>query len=238
MMNEQLRDEISLDVLRAYVANPGLRAHEERMRRSASVPQTSTAVLRHGDHQLRYTGVGPLAAVEVRGATFMQQLCRSGAGSPFACSRRASASSPPKVDIAARTVDLSFSSEASVQRDFGGETLSHAPGAANLERLNSGAPLLFNHHMNDVIGVVQKAHIGSDRRGHATVRFAKSARGQETMDMVHDGILRNVSFMYSVDAVEESRSGGAFTVTKWTPMEISIVTVPADASVGIGRSAR
>jgi HK97 family phage prohead protease len=124
-----------------------------------------------------------------------------------------------------------------VRRDFGDEVLSHSPGAANLNRLNSGAPLLFNHHMDDVVGVVQGAHIGRDRRGHATVRFARTGRGDEMMGLVQDNVLRNVSFMYSVDAVTETSSGARVTVTNWTPMEISIVTVPADNTVGIGRSA-
>jgi HK97 family phage major capsid protein/HK97 family phage prohead protease len=143
---------------------------------------------------------------------------------------------PSGVNLEARTVELSFSSETRVPRFYGTEILSHKRGAANLDRLNNGAPLLFNHNMDDVIGVVENASIGDDKRGHAKVRFANTPRGNEVLGMVQDKILRNVSFMYSVDDIDDSTPGD-FLVTSWAGMEISICTVPADASVGIGRSA-
>ena len=40
------------------------------------------------------------------------------------------------------TFALSFSSEQPVERYWGPEVLSHAPGAVDLSRLQSGAPLL------------------------------------------------------------------------------------------------
>lgn len=142
---------------------------------------------------------------------------------------------PTAVNVGARTVDLTFSSEARVPRFYGTEILSHKRGAADLDRLNGGAPLLFNHNMDDVVGVVESANIGDDKRGHAKVRFAKTARGDEVLGMVDDGILKNVSFMYSIDDMDDSTPGD-FLVTRWAAMEISIVTVPADASVGVGRA--
>ena len=44
-----------------------------------------------------------------------------------------------------RTIEFPFSSEYPVARYFGEEILSHERGAADLTRLNNGAPLLFNH---------------------------------------------------------------------------------------------
>lgn len=143
---------------------------------------------------------------------------------------------PSGVNVDARTVDLTFSSETRVPRFYGTEILSHKRGAANLDRMNNGAPLLFNHNMDDVIGVVENASIGDDKRGHAKVRFANTPRGNEILGMVQDKILRNVSFMYSIDDMDDSTPGD-FVVTSWEGMEISIVTVPADASVGVGRAA-
>jgi len=143
---------------------------------------------------------------------------------------------PSGVNVEARTVDLTFSSEARVPRFYGTEILSHKRGAGNLDRLNNGAPLLFNHNMDDVIGVVENASIGDDKRGHAKVRFANTPRGNEVLGMVQDKILRNVSFMYSVDDIDDSTPGD-FLVTSWAGMEISICTVPADATVGVGRAA-
>lgn len=150
------------------------------------------------------------------------------------------------LDADARTLELTFSSEAPVDRWFGAEVLSHAAGCADLARLNDGAPLLFNHDMDDVIGVVERAWIGDDARGHAVVRFARTARGDEILGMVQDGVLRNVSFMYRVgkyriDSESEDPyydDDATYTATSWCAYEISIVSVPADQSVGVGRSAQ
>lgn len=142
------------------------------------------------------------------------------------------------VDEASRTVEFPFSSELPVERWFGDEVLSHKNGAADLARLNDGAPLLFNHNMDEIIGVVEKAWIAEDKRGHARVRFARTARADEVMSMVNDGILRNVSFGYRINEMAESVKDGksTYTATRWEPFEISAVTVPADNSVGFGRS--
>lgn len=160
-----------------------------------------------------------------------------------ALSFRANAEDSP-LNVEARTLAMSFSSEHPVERWYGNEVLSHDAGAADLNRLNDGAPLLFNHDMNDVIGVVESAKIGNDRKGHAVVRFAKTPRGDEIMGMVADGILRNVSFMYGVDTYVEQGDGDpgnsddrTYTATSWEAFELSIVTVPADPTVGVGRAA-
>jgi HK97 family phage major capsid protein/HK97 family phage prohead protease len=145
--------------------------------------------------------------------------------------------SAPIVDIDQRKITFPFSSELPVQRWYGNEILAHDAESADLSRLNDGAPLLFNHEMNDVIGKVERAWINStERRGYATVRFAKTARAEEVLGMVRDEILPNVSFMYRIlDAVDNPKTG-EIRVTKYEPLEISIVTVPADQSVGIGRA--
>lgn len=142
------------------------------------------------------------------------------------------------VDAESRTIEFPFSSELPVERWFGDEVLSHKSGAADLTRLNDGAPLLFNHNMDEIIGVVERAWIGDDKRGHAKVRFAKTARADEVLSMVQDGILRNVSFGYRINEMTESVKDkkSVFTATRWEPFEVSMVTVPADHTVGVGRS--
>jgi HK97 family phage major capsid protein/HK97 family phage prohead protease len=138
------------------------------------------------------------------------------------------------IDPEARTVELSFSSTKPVARFYGNETLSHEPGAVDLTRFNTGAPLLVNHNPEDQIGKVETAGI-RDGKGRATVRFSKSARAQEIFQDVQDGIRELVSVGYNVKDVKET-SRGEFFVTKWEPLEISIVAIPADSSVGVGRS--
>jgi hypothetical protein len=81
-----------------------------------------------------------------------------------------------------RTVTFPFSSEVSVDRWFGKEVLDHSKAATvRMDRLNAGAPLLFNHRQDEVIGVVEKAWVGDDNRAHATVRFARTARAEEVL---------------------------------------------------------
>lgn len=149
----------------------------------------------------------------------------------------------PGFNVDARTLEISFSSEAPVARWFGNEVLSHEAGAADLSRLNDSANLLFNHNMDDVLGVVERAWVGPDRRGHAVVRFGKDARGQWAMDQVADGILRNVSFMYlpsdyvcETDDPAGYSDDDTYTAGRWLAYELSLVSVPADQSVGVGRS--
>jgi HK97 family phage major capsid protein/HK97 family phage prohead protease len=130
---------------------------------------------------------------------------------------------------------FSFSSEQPVERWFGTEILSHRAGAADLARLNDGAPFLWNHDRDAVIGVVQQASFGDDQRGYAKVKWSRNAMAQEKRQDVEDGILRNVSFAYEINDAEEG-DDGTLVVTRWTPLEVSLVSIPADNSVGLGRA--
>ncbi|PCJ17481.1 MAG: phage major capsid protein [Candidatus Cloacimonadota bacterium] len=135
-----------------------------------------------------------------------------------------------------RTVEIAFSSETTVQRWFGGEILGHKSNEIRMDFLSSGsAPLLMDHNSKDQIGVIEKAHIDSDLKGRATVRFGKSKRAEEMFQDVKDGIRKNISVGYKVHdmtRVEED----VYRMTDWEPNEISLVSVPADTNVGIGRN--
>lgn len=144
------------------------------------------------------------------------------------------------VDVGARTVELAFSSEEPAQRWWGFEILSHDPSAVMLERIGDSAPLLLDHDWGGQIGVIERVSIDADRRGRATVRFSKSARAEEVLQDIADGIRKHVSVGYRIHDAEQTgvRDGDpVWTVTRWEPMEISIVAVPADHTVGVGRSA-
>ena len=144
------------------------------------------------------------------------------------------------IDEAARTATLAFASETPYERWWGVEILDCTPSSMDQSRLRSGANLLCDHDTRDVVGVVESVEIGADRVARAVVRFGKSARAEEVWQDVRDGIRRNVSVGYMInEAILESTKDGVETyrVTSWTPYEISLVSVPADASVGVGRSA-
>ena len=134
-----------------------------------------------------------------------------------------------------RSLEFSFSSEQPVERWFGSEVLSHEAAAADLTRLNDGAPVLFNHDPDRVIGVVERAWIdGEKRRGMARVRFSRNELAQQIVADITDGILRNVSVGYRIADAEQR--DGAIVATSWQAHEVSVVSVPADQSVGIGRA--
>lgn len=144
-----------------------------------------------------------------------------------------------KVNEEERTVELAFASDAPYERWWGIEILDCTASAVNLERLNGRHPLLLNHDTRQQIGVIEKAWVDTDRKCRALVKFSRSALGQEIFQDVIDGIRELVSVGYSIDdMVLESRNDDTATyrVTRWTPFEVSIVPVPADASVGVGRS--
>lgn len=141
------------------------------------------------------------------------------------------------VNVESRTLALSFSSEEPVDMWYGTEVLSHEPGAMRMGVRQQTMPLLFNHDRDDLIGVVESISIGSDRRGRAVVRFGKDERGEWAMQQAADGVLVNVSFMYRVYKFIEDTEDESYTAIDWEPYEISLVTIPADSTVGVGRSA-
>lgn len=140
---------------------------------------------------------------------------------------------------------LSFSSEEPYDRWFGTEILSHSEGAVDLSRLNSIGCVLYNHNRDKVVGKIVRAWIEGGR-GNAEIEFDKDADSETVFQKVAGGTLKGVSVGYLVDvwedvAANKKSSDGRFTgpcsiATKWTPHEVSIVSIPADPTVGVGRS--
>lgn len=153
-----------------------------------------------------------------------------------------------QVDTDSRTVELSFSSETPYGRRFGDEILCHDEECINLERFSNGlGTVLFNHDRDAVVGHIEKVWL-EDNRGKALVRFDTDEQSETIFQKVQSGTLQGVSvgyaiYRYEVLADEDTKStngrfnGPAYVVTDWEPLEISIVSVPADATVGVGRSA-
>jgi HK97 family phage major capsid protein/HK97 family phage prohead protease len=144
------------------------------------------------------------------------------------------------VDKEKRTLELSFSSDAEIKRWGMVEVLDHSKNAVDLSRLNNGGPLLFNHDLDRVIGVIEKAWLDGTGKGRALVRFSRREEAEEVWQDIQDGILKNVSVGYRINEIKlkESRDDGTdvYLVTRWEPYEISIVSAPADPSVGVGRT--
>lgn len=119
------------------------------------------------------------------------------------------------------------------------ELLDHSPRSVRMGRLKAGAPLLKDHSRWDQIGVIEGAEV-RDRRLYVTSRFGNSQAALDEEKDVADGIRQNVSIGYIVHemVLEEKRKDGpdVYRVTDWEPMEVSTVAIPADPSVGFGRS--
>ncbi len=150
------------------------------------------------------------------------------------------ASDAEMIDEDDRRVRMSLSSEEPVERAFGMEVLRHSDDAVDLSRMNSGhAPLLLDHDMTKQIGVVERTYLDqSERRLRAVVRFGKGALAREIYDDVKDGIRSNVSIGYQIREMEpKNERDGTVAISGWVPYEASIVSVPADASVGVNRAA-
>lgn len=174
----------------------------------------------------------------------MQQLTTIKPGTTL---QRAFTVTRSAVNVEARTVELAFSSETPYDRYWGVEILDHSPQSIRLSRLSGGSgPVLWNHRSDKLVGVVEKVEIGQDRVGRAVVRLGKGVDATELFDNINEGICTNVSVGYQIhNAVmvetkgdpADSDSQPVYRVTDWEPYEISFVSIPADVSVGVGRSA-
>jgi HK97 family phage major capsid protein len=153
------------------------------------------------------------------------------------------------VNAEARTIDISFASEDPYERWFGTEVLSMDEKHVDMSRIGSGThPLLLQHDVNQVIGVVEKAWLDSEaKKLRGTVRFAPETNA--LAEMVYRDVLAGIRQLVSVgykvahyrkietlddkgDPIEDET---VHLADDWQPMECSIVAIPADNTVGVGR---
>ena len=147
------------------------------------------------------------------------------------------------IDEENRRVRIGVSSEEPVERDFGMEIISHSEEDIDTSFIGSGrSPLLLDHDMTKQIGVVERYEIDSaEKSAKAIVRFGRGELAEEIFQDVKDGIRQNISVGYKINGMERMRGNKddkpMFRV-QTTPLEVSVVSVPADQSqaVGVGRS--
>lgn len=185
-------------------------------------------------------------------------------------------------------VDMAFASEQPYERWFGVEVLDCKPESVRLDRLNDGAPVLFNHDWKELRGVhVPGSVVAKNGKVRGTVRLTAATQdGRDTIALVKSGVLTKASVGYIIHKIVEvttKKDGGelhiehdcrqfrsvmrrfaetgdrdrsaflraldqargkpieraadtpVFRVMDWEPYENSLVTVPADPTVGIGR---
>ncbi|EPB3479041.1 phage major capsid protein [Escherichia coli] len=143
-----------------------------------------------------------------------------------------------EIDSESRTITVAFASETPVSRiiddELYYEILVCDEASVDRNRLNNKGAVLFNHDRNTLLGVVISTSIDSDRVCRAKIKISKVGLGNTMWDMIQEGILSHVSVGYNI--YDYRMDGNNIIVTNWEPYEISLVTVPADETVGIGRS--
>jgi HK97 family phage major capsid protein/HK97 family phage prohead protease len=135
------------------------------------------------------------------------------------------------------TIAVSLSSETPVPRWDGLEILDHSAGAIDMSRAKRGLPLLLDHSTRQQIGRIEQIAV-KDGKLRGTLRFSKSPSAQEVKQDVLDGIRQEVSVGYHVLARQlesQTEQETVYRVTRWMPLEGSLVAVPADETVGVGR---
>jgi HK97 family phage prohead protease len=137
-----------------------------------------------------------------------------------------------------RTIELSISSDEPYRRCFGDEILDHSPGSIDMARLLAGAPLLFNHDRDKHLGRIIEARTDG-KKLRIKAKFGDNPLALEKWADIKSGILTDTSVGYSVSemVLEKEEDGEAtYRCTKWMPYEGSLVTIPADFTVGLGRN--
>ena len=125
-----------------------------------------------------------------------------------------------------------ISSNAPVDRGDFLEVLSHAPDSVDMSR--APLPLIESHDSGKLnIGVIEDLKlVGGKLRG--LLRLGKSARAQEIKSDIQEGIVGALSVGYRW--IKWSDKNDTVTVTRWQPLEVSLVAVPADINAGIFRN--
>ena len=143
-------------------------------------------------------------------------------------------------EVEDRTYEIPFSSEFPVERTFGTEILSHEEGSIDFDRLNGGvAPVLWNHNMDTVIGIVRNAYLDKEKKkGRAVIELSRNSKAQEIKRDIDDNIINSISVGYRILEMEEREINGisSFLAVRWQPHEISVVASPADTTATFGRS--
>jgi HK97 family phage prohead protease len=162
---------------------------------------------------------------------------------------RAAEVMPETIDREARTIDVVWTTGATVQRarwegwddriEYD-EELEVSDEAVRMDRLNAGAPFLNSHYAYDLTSVLGSVVPGSARiekgLGHAKVRLTDAPDAAGLVSRILDKSVRHVSVGYRVHRYEITKTDGQrekWRAVDWEPMEISAVAMPADPGAHI-----
>lgn len=124
------------------------------------------------------------------------------------------------------------------------EALDVTPEAVDMTRFDAGTVQVLDGHrvyggVSAILGIAERGWI-ADGEGRATVRLSQRSEVAGIVADIRAGVIRAISFGYSVQQYAitpgaQRTDGGTvdlYRAVRWTPQEISFVTVPADAGAG------
>lgn len=151
---------------------------------------------------------------------------------------------PSTLNLEARTVDVVWTTGASVRRyswwddEYYDESLEVSADAVDMSRFLAGAVPVLNSHqardLRDQIGIVSRGWIEGNE-GRATIKLSGRDDVAGIIADIQSGIIRNISVGYSVQKYEITRGEGEiahYRAVRWMPQEISFVPIGADAMSG------
>ncbi len=163
---------------------------------------------------------------------------------------RAATLEPATFNEADNTVDVVWTQGATVRRyDYWNdkpyeEALDVTPEAVDMTRFDAGTVQVLDGHrtyggVGAILGIAQRGWI-ENGEGRATIRLSQRPELAGIVADIRAGVIRAISFGYSVQRYEitraQDRTDGVnvdlYRAARWTPQEISFVTVPADAGAG------
>lgn len=125
------------------------------------------------------------------------------------------------------------------------EILVHSAQAIDLSRAKDGLPFLDSHDAytgKARMGRILNVRLGKDKVLRGDVKFSRRQDAQDLRQDFLDGIACEISVGYKIDQnnIETSQKDNGpieKRINRWMPYEASSVSVPADPTVGAGRSA-
>jgi HK97 family phage major capsid protein len=125
----------------------------------------------------------------------------------------------------AKQITAVLASEYPVQRTYGSETLRITRDAINFERFP--LPVITQHDLGNLpVGVATNPRI-IGRELVADILMGDSNDAERVYGDIKLGVINNLSIGYSIDDAEEDADGNR-VITRFTPHEVSFVSVPAD----------
>ena len=124
-----------------------------------------------------------------------------------------------------RRITAALATEYPVDRAYGTEILQIERSAINFERFP--LPTITQHNMANLpIGVAMNPRI-INRELLADIVMGDSPEADRVYADIQNGVINNLSIGYSIDDAEEDDLGNR-VITRFTPHEVSFVSVPAD----------